>query len=108
MTTKQWLNRARVLAAELDKMLAEGPGADAEAARAAAEAKFSEWTMTKTEIVNAAYNLSDRRERIVIIDYFCNRMTVLQIAQNLDVTIRTAFVIKRSAIRHLGEVLGFG
>ena len=88
-------------------MLAEGPGADAETARAAAEAKFSEWTMTKTEVFNAAYKLSDRRERIVIIDYFCNRMTVLEIAQNLNVTIRTAFLIKRSAIRHLGEVLGF-
>ena len=108
MTAKQWLNRARVLAAELDRMLAEGPGSDVKAAHAAAEAKFSEWTMTKTEIFNVAYKLNDRRERIVIIDYFCNRMTMLEIAENLNVTIRTAFLIKRSAIRHLGEVLGFG
>ena len=95
-----------MLAAELDKMLAEGPGADAETARAAAEAKFSEWTMTKTEIVNAAYKLSDRRERIVLLNYYCNRMTVREIAEDLNVTIKTAFHIKRAAIRHLGEVLG--
>ena len=108
MTTKQWLNRARVLAAERDKMLAEGPGADAEAARAAADKKVCEWALVKAEIVNNVYKLTDRQERIVLLNYYCNRMTVREIVEDMNVTIKTAFCIKRSAIRHLGEVLGLG
>ena len=108
ITTKQWLNRARVLAAELDKILSEGPGPDREAARAAAENKVIEWALVKTEIVNAAFKLPDQRERVVLIQYFCNRLTVREIAANLGLTMRRTFTIKKDAIKHLGEVLHLG
>lgn len=108
ITTKQWLNRARVLAAELDKILSDGPGPDRQASRALAENKVIEWALVKTEIINGIYKLPDRRERIVLIQYFCNRLTVLEIAKNLDVTIKTVFRIKADAIKHLGEALGLG
>ena len=108
ITARQWLNRARVLAEELDKILSEGPGPDREAARAEAENKVIEWALVKTEIINAAYKLQDRRERIVLIQYFCNRLTVREIAADLGLTLKQTFNIKRDAIKHLGEALGFG
>lgn len=108
ITTKQWLNRARVLAAELDKILSDGPGPDRQASRALAENKVIEWALVKTEIINGIYKLPDRRERIVLIDYYCSRLTVREIAANLDLTMKQTFGIKRAAIKHLGEALGFG
>lgn len=96
-----------MLAEELDKILSEGPGPDRETARAEAENKVIEWALVKTELVNAVYKLSDRRERIVLIDYYCNRMTVREIAADLELTIEQTFRIKRAAMKHLGEVLGF-
>ena len=108
ITAKRWLNRARVLAAELDKILSEGPGPDRGAARAEAENKVIEWALVKTEIVNAACKLSDRRERVALIQYFCNRLTVREIAADLGLTMRQTFRIKADAIKHLGEALGLG
>lgn len=66
------------------------------------------WALVKTEIVNAAYKLQDRRERIVLIQYFCNRLTVREIAADLGLTLKQTFNIKRDAIKHLGEALGLG
>lgn len=97
-----------MLAADIDKALQAGPGPDREKARAEAENLVIRWALVKTEIVNAAFKLPDRRERIVLIDFFCNRLTVLEIAKNLDVTIKTVFRIKADAIKHLGEALGLG
>ena len=97
-----------MLAADIDKALQAGPGPDRQASRALAENKVIEWALVKTEIINGIYKLPDRRERIVLIQYFCNRLTVLEIAKNLDVTIKTVFKIKADAIKHLGEALGLG
>lgn len=70
---------------------------------------YIEWVNLKMELVNAIYKLPDRRERIVLIDYFCSRMTVKEIAEcDLDLTIEQTFRIKRAAIKHMGEVLGLG
>ena len=108
ITAKQWLNRARVIAADIDNALQAGPGTDREAARAEAENLVIRWAVVKTEIVNAVYKLPDRRERIVLIDFYCNRLTVREIAADLDLTIEQTFRIKRAAIKHLGEALGLG
>ncbi len=94
ITTKQWLNRARVIGSEVDKA---GPDVDR---------KFDDWCAIKSEIVSAVYKLPDRRERIVLIDYYCNRMTVKEIAEDLELTMKTVFIIKRSAIKNIGDVLG--
>lgn len=94
ITAKDWLNRARVIGSAVDKA---GPDV---------EQQFNDWCAVKSEIVNAAYKLPDRRERIVLIDYFCNRMTVKEIAEDLELTMKTVFAIKRSAIKNIGDVLG--
>lgn len=96
------MNRARVLAVDIDKALQAGPGPDREKARAEAENLVIRWALVKTEIVNAVYKLPDRRERIVLIDYYCSRMTVREIAADLGLTLKQTFNIKRDAIKHLG------
>ena len=97
-----------MLAADIDKALQAGPGPDREKARAEAENLVIRWALVKTEIVNAACKLSDRRERVVLIQYFCNRLTVREIAADLGLTMRQTFRIKADAIKHLGEALGLG
>lgn len=106
MTAKQWLNRARVIAADIDKALQEGPGDDVQTARVKVEQMFTNWCLVKAEIVTGVSKLPDRRERIVLIDYYCSRMTVREIAADLGLTLKQTFNIKRDAIKHLGEALG--
>ena len=108
MTVKEWLNRARVLADEINTMYREGPGEDAAAARTAIEAKFNERIAVKMEIINAAYHLTDRRERIALIERYCDGRTISEISQDLSLSWFQAHKILMDAIRHLGEVLGFG
>lgn len=104
ITAKQWLNRARVLGAEIDKALQRGP--DVDAARREVERMYVEWVNLKMEIVNGIYKLPDRRERIVLIDYYCTRMTIKEIAESdLEMSWKQTHIILKNAIKHLGEVL---
>ncbi len=81
------MNRGRTLAAEIDRVM-------------------NEWLSVKTEIVNAVYKLPDGRERTVLIDYYCSCMTDKEIAAELGLTWRQVNSIRKTAIEHLGEVLG--
>ena len=105
MTTKEWLNRGRVLAKEIEKMLKAGPGDDVDANRAAVEQKVNEWIVLKMDLVNAITKLSDRRERILLINYYCNRMSWTEAASDLGITYHHVCRIRKSALKNMEAVL---
>ena len=108
MTTKEWLNRGRVLAKEIEKMLKAGPGDDVDAARAEIEKKVSEWIVLKIDLVNAITKLSDRRERVLLINYYCNRMSWTEAAADLGLTYQHVCRIRKSALKNMEAVLNKG
>lgn len=95
-----------MIAADIDKALQRGPGDDVEAARLKVEQMFTNWCLVKAEIATAVYRLPDRRERIVLLNYYCSRMTVKETADDLGMTWRQTHRILKDAIKHLGEALG--
>ncbi len=108
MTTKEWLNRGRVLAVEIEKMLKAGPGGDVDAARAEIDQKVNEWIVLKMDLVNAINKLSDRRERVLLINHYCNRMSWRRAAADLNLSYRHVCRIRKSALKNMEAVLNEG
>ena len=92
------LERCRWLCAEFDKALKNSENSKA-------VMLFDELVLTLLDGLSAIYLLSDRTERIVLIDYYLNWKTVNQIANELQYTTENVFRIKRRALKNLEKLL---
>ena len=86
MTAHDYLNRARVLDAEIYRLQ-------------------TEYINTQMQILDAISKLDDREERIILVEYYCNGKTWQEIADALGMTYNTVNRIRRSALQHMEREL---
>lgn len=86
MKAHDYLNRARVLDAEIYRLQ-------------------TEYITIQIQILDAISKLDDREERIILLEYYGNGKTWQEIADALGMTYNTVNTIRRSALKHMEGVL---
>lgn len=105
MTTREWLSRGRVLGNEIESMLKASPVCRMEDVSADIMKKFDKWILVKIELLNAIMKLSDSRDKTILLNYYCNRMTVAEVAEDLGLSWLQTHRLLKAAVNKLGEVL---